>query len=904
MTISKFSSNMSLSDFLKETRAPNDPSHTHVSMGTPGGVYSFGSKMSDFWKIYQRTVGKSQIYLAENPGKEAPILVDVDLRVKKSTILDFNASENLYSKEQVKNVVDAFQQAILDVVDYSEIENEKKNSSLTCVLLEKLPIEVEIGGEQFIKNGFHLHFPKIFLDKKTQEVYIIPKVQEKIDGLFDNIGAKDFLDTNSLNVHWLLYGSQKQNNIPYKATKCFLKGAKEVTLEEGLHDYECNKYPGDKPEDVECQGRVEEMLPRILSIFLYDRASKYFYNPKQSVTTPLMKKFEVVKTKRKQFDNDSIEKQLIEAQKLIGMMNKSRADVRATWLRVGFCLWQITEGDIDGFSLWLEFSEQSDKFDESECLSLWNKMHRNNFTIGTLKYFAKQDNPEEYENMINEKTHNLVLEAVNGCHNDVARILFNEYGNEFVCSSIAQKEWFQFKDHIWNPTDRGTNLRARISDDNGIIIKQLKKKREELYDSGDIDLDNKDAKKDFAKKLKTINDLIRQCKSTPFKNHIMIESQEVFYNPNFNNLLNKNPNLIAFKNGVYDFENDIFRDGDPEDYLSVSIPTEYYDYGSVDHPEVMVLDEFFQKVFPDREVRDYFLDMVCHVFVGNNAHKVFLLWTGEGDNGKTVTQTLFEKMLGRLAVKFPTSLVTGKKPKSGTANPEMARAGGGVRWGVFDEPNTDEIINSGTLKGLTGNDSFFARDLFCSGKQTEETVPMFKLHMLCNKIPAISDVDRATAKRIRIIPFESTFLEDHNKCPQDYDEQVAQKIFPMDKNFAANASKLSKPLAWFLIQRWRATRNIEPIAPPKVVIATQKFIHENDIFHQFEQQCISDCDDPKVKLRFDSLYSHYKEWFEQEFPKQQLLSRGVVRKHFIKQWGEPTKNYWKNKTFQVDDDDE
>lgn len=898
-----------LNEFLREMKAPNDPAHTHVSMGTPRGIYAFGSKMKDFWKIYDLSLSqKKPMYLAENPGKETPILVDIDLRVKKSILSkDDEQRPHLYTDDQVEEVVSAYQQAIHEVVDFSNVDADKRDAAYTCVLLEKKPYETEIGGEKYIKNGFHLHFPKLFLDKKAQEVYIIPKVKERVNGLFDNIGAKDFLDTNSINVHWLLYGSRKQNNMPYKATKCFLKDAEEVTLEEGLSDYICSRYPGEAPDDVDCEGRVKAMLPRILSIFLYDRANRYFYNPKPSVTTPLMKTFEMVKNKRKQYDNDSVEKQLQEAQQLIGMMSSSRADDRSTWLRVGFCLWQISGGDDDGFSLWLEFSEQSDKFDESECLSLWQKMRPNNFTIGTLKYYAKQDSPEEYEKMIDEKTHHLVIQAVNGCHNDVAKILNNEYGNEFVCTSISNKEWYQFKDHIWKQLDKGTRLRERISDDNGIIIKQLKSKRRDVYSALEDLEENDPEKKDCDKKLKKMNDLIRQCKATPFKNHVMVESQEVFYNPEFYNLLNKNPYLVAFKNGIYDFENDIFRDGNPEDYISVALPIEYMDYGSVDHPDVMEVDDFFQKVFPDREVRDYFLDQACHVFVGGNHHKVILFWTGEGNNGKTVTQTLFEKMLGKLAVKFSTSLLTGKKANLGAANPEMARAGDGVRWAVMDEPNADEMISSGTLKGLTGNDSYWARDLFQKGKETREIQPMFKLHMICNKLPAIKDADKATWNRIRVIPFESTFKPEQ-ECPHDFEEQINQKVFPMDKNFTDKIPKMTQPLAWYLIQRWRAIRKLEPVEPEKVKVATDMYRQENDIYKQFEQQCVFQ--KKESRLTPATLYSHFKEWFREECPNHITPTRSAVRQHFVTQWGELEKGkYWPNKTCRQsslndEDDDE
>lgn len=874
-----------LNDFLKELKAPNDPTHTHVSMGIPRGVFSAGSKMKEFWERYLKAISLNQsVYLAENPGKETPILVDIDLRVKKSAISLSNITNHLYTDKQVLEVISAYQRAIREVVD------TPKDEAYTCILLEKKPYETEIGGEKYVKNGFHLHFPKIFLDKKVQEVYIIPIVKKLIPNIFDSIGAKDFIDTNSISVHWLLYGSKKQNNVAYKATRCFGKNAEELTFEDALGDYICNTYCGEL--EISCNNRVIELLPRILSISLYNRADLYYYHPKPSVNTPLFEEFQKIKRKRKEYDQLSVDTALEEAQRLLAMLKDNRADDRSTWLRVGYCLWNITQGDDDGLTTWLEFSERSDKFDESECFSLWHKnMRPNKFTIGTLKYYAKQDSPEMYEQMVNEKSNHLIVEAVNGCHTDVAKILYNEYGNEFICTSISTKEWYHFKDHIWKQLDSGTSLRERISSNDGIIIKQLTAKRNDIQ--WHVTEEEKE-EKEFEKRVKKIGDLIKQCKSTPFKNHVMRESQEVFYNPEFYNLLNKDPYLVAFKNGVYDFYNDVFRDGNPEDYISIATPIEYIDYRSIDHPEVIEVDEFFQKVFPDHNVRDYFLNQACQVFVGGNHDKVILFWTGEGNNGKTVTQTLFEKMLGRLAVKFNTTIVTGKKTQTGAANPELARAGDGVRWAVMDEPNQDEVISSGILKALTGNDSFWARDLFQKGKETREIQPLFKLHMICNKLPAIKDAEKATWNRIRVIPFESTFLPD-NECPQDYEEQITLKKFPMDRNFTDRIPNMIQPLAWYLIQRWKTINKLEQFVPDKVKVATDMYKRENDLYHQFEQQCVFETKDARLTPAI--LYSHFKEWCKEECPNHAISNRSIVKQHYIKMWGELEKGkYWLHKT--------
>jgi len=895
-----------LNDILKEHKAPNDPTHTHVSMGVPRGVYSIGTKMKDFWSCYLKAMELGQsVYIAESPGKEIPILVDVDLRVKKSTLSEssgFGKYRKLYDLNKVIHVVRVYQDAINEVVQ------KLRDDAYICILLEKEPYECEIAGEIYVKNGFHLHFPKIFLDTKVQEVYLIPIIKKKLEAvqLFADIGVQDFIDTNSLNVHWLMYGSRKPNGKPYKATMCFGKNAKEISFEEALSDYQCNQYYKETMADIDCHNRVIEMMPRILSISLHDRVV-YHYHPKDSIITPLMESSRKIRDKRKPYDQLSVDKLLEDARLLIDMIDISRSDDRATWLRIGYCLWNITNGDDEGLTLWLAFSEKSEKFKECECMSLWFKhMKKNNFTIGTLKYYARQDSPEEYDKMVKSKTNHLVVEAINGCHNDVAKILFNEYGNEFVCTSIANKEWYQFKSHVWKQIDKGTTLRERISSEDGIMLRLLHAKLNEYRNQFAqlTEEEQSETKKEHEKCVKKVYKLIDNCKNTPYKNHVMVECCEIFYNPDFFNMLNKDPYIVACENGVFDFVNMVFRDGNPEDYLSIALPFEYIDFKSIDHPRVIEVDDFFQKVFPDREVRDYFLDQMCQVFVGGNHNKIMLFWVGEGNNGKTVTQTLFEKMMGRLAIKFNTTLLTGKKIQSGAANPELARAGDGVRWAVMEEPNADEVISSGILKALTGNDSFWARDLFQKGKDTREIRPYFKLAMICNNPPTIKDADKATWNRIRVIPFESTFLPE-NECPFDIEEQCALKQFPMDKNFSDRIPNMIQALAWYLIQRYKTINKLEQIEPDKVKMATDNYQRDNDIFKQFGQQCVIESNGSK--LTPTTLYTYFKEWIREECPNHTIPNRAVVTQHFTKIWGSLEKGkHWVNKMCKLpcEEDDE
>jgi P4 family phage/plasmid primase-like protien len=360
----------------------------------------------------------------------------------------------------------------------------------------------------------------------------------------------------------------------------------------------------------------------------------------------------------------------------------------------------------------------------------------------------------------------------------------------------------------------------------------------------------------------------------------MKEAMEVFYDRRFKLKLDQNPYLICFKNGVYDLKLNEFRPGRPEDFLSKTLPIDYKAYEKSDEDVRNVMD-FLLRVFPDKDVRTYFLDTYSDVFVGGNSQKKVYMWTGDGDNGKSITQLFFEKMLGELAIKFNTQYFTGKKVASGSANPELSRAAPPVRLASMEEPDADEQLNIGELKKLSGGDSFWARDLFEKGKNAREVAPMFMLTFICNKLPKLKYSDKATWNRIRVIPFESTFVDPSEPCPERLEDQIKEKRFPMDKEFKDKIPGMISAFAWYLLD-WRTKISVR-IEPEKVREATAIYRSQNDVYRQFIEECIVE-DDTSITLT--ELYSQFKEWFREGWPNMTLPIKNEVREYFERLWGD------------------
>lgn len=138
-------------------------------------------------------------------------------------------------------------------------------------------------------------------------------------------------------------GSSKPDKDRYRATSCFLDNCEEVSVEDSLSDDVLSKSRGES-KTPSCVRNVYELLPRILSIALYGRGSLYFYKPNPSVNTPLIDSYELVKSKRKEYDQLSVDQAMVSAQQLLSILSPTRADDRSDWLAIGFCLWNITEG--------------------------------------------------------------------------------------------------------------------------------------------------------------------------------------------------------------------------------------------------------------------------------------------------------------------------------------------------------------------------------------------------------------------------------------------------------------------------------------------------------------------------------------------------------------------------------
>ena len=698
--------------------------HTHVSLIKPTGKFQLNREsMEKLWDIYCDLAENDNeiLGIGEKPTYYLPVLCDIDIKIEDNNN-EYSEEEHIYNEKNVNDIIQIYQSILRNIVEDCTDDN------LLCVVLEKPIYTITKNDIVYYKNGFHLHFPNCFLRKTDQEIHLIPRVQDcaKEMKVFENLGFEDsgsLIDKACCKVHWLMYGSVKnENSKPYKITRIVNSECKNISFEEAFKYYQLFDI---KENLIDMKGNYKKYIARILSILPYGRKCQEL---KQGLSLPEKEKINKeelnVKKQNKNFKT-SVTKNLKISERLLPMLSHHRADDYNEWMTVGWVLYSIGEGCLEALDQWLEFSSRSDKYNEEKCIYEWERMVKKDFTLGTLRFYAEKDNEKLYQEFKNEQSQENIRSSLEGSHHDIAKLLYTEFCNRFVCASITNKTWYEFKEHHWVEIEQGVYLRKLISED--IVEKYIDEgcklfQKVATHDKGEENM--------YQTKIKQVQKLISNLKNSSYKNNIMNEACEVFYNEHFKNKLDMNPYLIGFKNGVYDLKLNEFRTGRPEDFISKHMPINYIVFNNNDD-RVKNVHSFLEKIFPDTSVKKYFMNQASDVFVGGNYQKVACFWTGDGDNGKSVTQTIFEKMLGEYAIKFSTTLVTGKKGQLGSASPELARAGGGGRWAVLEEPDGDEQINIGLLKSLTGNDSYWARDLFEKGKSTREIQPLFKLIFIC-----------------------------------------------------------------------------------------------------------------------------------------------------------------------------
>jgi len=865
-----------LKDFLfkHEVYPKNGDIFSHTSKLNPRRSYFISpEEYNTFFDLYNNVINNNGVLgLTEKPENIVPMIVDIDFKYQASDL------QRVYKTSHVKAIISIYQNIIREITI-----SPSEEMFYCCVLEKNAPVLLENG---VYKDGIHLHFPYFFTEQWVQKNYIRNRVINEIEqqGVFNDIEliekTANIFDKNVPGNVWLMYGSRKEDSAQaYLLKTVFNENLKKIPLSQVFE--QIDNIP------------VELDLARHLSIRLDVEGTPL----KQFVLDSKQVRSVKVSRKRpfKRNEQDIVAELVTVGHIVREFISKTRADNYTEWMELGWILFNISEGHSNGLQIWIDFSKNSRKFRDGECEKEWDKMEIRNYNFDSLKYLAKQDSPKEYDIWKRETQVNPDIRMLSTAHNDIAKILFKLFGREkYVCADIEKDVWYEFNNHRWHKMAKGIGLRKAISYElsneyarySGECLQRFRECTDELE------------RPQWNTRTLIACKIVEKLKNCSFKNAVMKEAMEYFYDKDFVEKMDENPYLLACENGVYDTETRIFRDGRPDDYCTKSTHLWYDSTLSEDDPRFSELMHIFKTIFVNPKLFRFFKQTVSDLVRGGNRHKIFVIWTGCGDNGKSVCADLLEKAFGDYYYSPPTSLLTGKQQQSSGATAELIPCKG-ARVVQASETGNEDTMNCGTMKKMTSGDTMYARGLF---KEPVKILPHYKLILHCNKLPNVSAEDKATWNRIRILPFESKFVKEGD-YPKSKKEQIKEKTFPMDRTLKDRLNDLAEVFLWWLIKTFEELGDSDLYEPEEVKAATDIYRKNNDFFFQFLDERIKQTESNTDIITISTVYTVFKDWFKESFPGRQIPPRNQVKEALEKKLGSADKGTWYNYTIYDPEED-
>ena len=694
---------------------------------------------------------------------------------------------------------------------------------------------------------------------------------------------------------WQPYGCSKPNESYYKLTHVY-------TISQGSPFCMESDYITDNYSDP-------LYLAQSLSVMYHEEESVAYLPALNDLLSNRLKPSASTSSIMSEMDDDDIygirdvdiqkinlkisEAELEFTKQVVSCLSDERASDYHKWLSVGMCLHNMNPNLLDAWKL---FSQQDDSYNPEECERKWISFNRiqdgQSLGMGSLIFWARTDNKDKYEEILKTEFEPHINQAIRkGAAADylVALVVHKWFEKEFICVDV-DNEWYFFNGTRWENTIRGTELKKRIHND---IFTLFGTKYLDYASKCQIDPDDKNA----SQGMKNVVELQIKVSKAAYANTLLVSLRDLFHVKDIMETFDTNHDLLGFTNGVYDLKAHMFREGRPEDYITMStgveMPVEKEDLPmskqaliakirKIPHYDRLDADfhDFFEKILPDPDLRAYMKRFIAKCISGENRDEGFYIWTGSGGNGKSKLVDLIGRCLGDYACNLPVALLTQKRKSSGAADPEMARTRG-KRFVYMQEPDVNETLNIGEMKEITGNDTIQARCLY---ENPFEFTPQFKLVLMCNDKPKIPSNDDGTWRRLQVSPFVSRFVD------EDEDPNPEEHRYLKDKTLTQKLDKWVLPMYTMLFEEW-SKYDVEGIIIPQCIKnTTLDYRNENDIVGQWIYlKCEpADCNPNtgQAPTHLDELWNSFDQWQEDEDKKP--TKKPDFKKAIIK-WQESSK---------------
>lgn len=885
----------------------NCETYTHTLIGTGGRGGPSGSfcvplnKRAILYDLLANYIDKNShnqdykpVSLTEKPSEVSPFRIDIDLKY------DSKYTNRQYDFDNILSIIKIHNLKIRKLFD---VDDEMMISYIT-----ERDAPYLSSKKDYYKDGIHIMYPNLKINKEQHSILrklVIPELNKSLSSLLSKLSLdiNDVVDEHIITNGWLLYGCAKPGLQPYKITKILTSDCIDISNSLSLKTKDLvETLIVNYPNDIE----PIKNNPEASDIFTINSIGGSGKNKKLVSETDSS-----TKSKKNQNNYSKTSVNLNEVRQLVDLLSPERADDETDWMKVGWCLRNISSDLLDA---WITFSKKSQKFDERVCNHRWITMNirdQNSLNIGSLHHWAKSDDPDGYNNLSANKIEKLILIAASSCSSqDVALIIKEKYQGRIVTteglSKKKEKFWYKYEynRHRWFAVDGQTEIKTIIGNELLTECRKLKASINTRANESENDDDRNQTDKDD----NNINKLMNKLKDSSFKNKVCEECVWLFHDSEFLSKLDTTTHLIGCENGIFNLNLDPkypekgqfgLRDGTPSDYVSMSTGVKYQTEDedgpyNDDHPKIKIVNTFFEQIQVDPEVRHYLQLLIGSVLAGRNLSEHFNIFEGVGSNGKSKLIEFLERTLGPYISNISSSYFTQKRSSSSAASPEVAKVAMS-RLVTTQETEEDDKFNISTLKSWAGNDKLVFRPLY---EASREVQPMFTTFMAVNHMPKLPPDDEAVWRRIIVIKFLSRFVDDPDPS-NPYEHKKDPFLF--NKLQTCTEAFLFLIIKWYkeCMEEYNRYGCFRDIA--KVREARDAYRSDNDQYAEFMEQRIVFQEGSILKL--DDVFNEIKEWWNMSYSGSKPPDKKTVRSMLSKRWGSPVQlvgkaPYWIGKSLR------
>jgi P4 family phage/plasmid primase-like protien len=871
---------------------------THLSMCQPFGKFAIPqNEIEEFMDMYEDEIkNQSSLGIVEKPLShlETPMVSDIDFKYLLGKVEEKKLSDRSlelvdlrrHNYKIIKEILAAYKR-VYDENFYFRNPEDKNH----CYFFVTQRQEPYIAGDEkkYIKDGFHIvnpgyrAFPKIHLEMR-KKILQDETLQKCIASLGTVNSAEYTLDEAVICKNgWLLYGSSKPNRNPYEIAYIFDSSLNEATLEE-LNISSVPKYLSYWRTSSKHAIPIKTVNDAFISKQLLHTTDDYTddENNEDNDEQVEHKNVETSDLKDSKKEKKKIKKkknvkpvEIVEAENpnnsdysitekvkhLVGLLSEKRGTNKSLWKEVGECLKYLSSKGESHFDIWVEFSEKYETFGEKDCEKEWDTfLAEGPLSMATLKFWASKDSPKEYTSFKRNEIRKFLMKCINTTHVDVAQTLYLMYESQYVCSSLKQNTWYEFRRHRWYEIESGVSLRKKISKELALEYTRFRRFCIQMAESspdgelpedceydvaGDAQLAEYEiSAEEWLSMASICDEVVIKLKTKGYKDSLLGEAKEFFYEEKFEEKLDERHELLGFDNGVVDLDKRIFREGRPDDYITLSTKTKYNSNykDTKEYDEIMV---FMKQLYLTDEMAHYGIKERAHMLHGDNFEERIFTHIGAGGNGKSKLRELCNNALSDYCFGFPVSLFTGKISSSSSASPEVARSKG-KRMGFVDEPEHKSNFNIGLAKKFSGGDPIETRKLF---GDMFEFIPQFAITLLCNNIPGFPAHDEGAQRRLTITEF----------CARFVDNPVNKNEFKRDRTLSTKLKAWKHVFASLLVDYFYIYQE-EGLNPPEEVTKfTMQFIKECDSYNEFISDVLIE-DSAESYVSIKELYDSFRSW--------------------------------------------